>query len=234
MPIGVWPEVKIDYHTSDDVGSFDYTFDYILMPLATLPIKSIEDNLEVEWSAIASSVKKAGYQLKEQSGTIFVEYVPFGNPVIIEIMTSSTSGGNTNKRTTILLAFQDAILGRTHQAPGINKRQVWARMISQLIAKSEVALAWNGYTIWVLQNTLVDYISATTALDIHRFASNEVGEVTLVAYGYTPQDIHQDNLIELTQGDVYAGPIGGGTGEPSFQDITRTRVLPPKAILLHK
>ncbi|MGI9057395.1 MAG: hypothetical protein ACR2H5_02350, partial [Ktedonobacteraceae bacterium] len=49
---------------------------------------------------------------------------------IIEIMTSSTSGGNKDKGTTISGAFQDAILGRSHRGPDINYRQVWARMVS--------------------------------------------------------------------------------------------------------
>jgi hypothetical protein len=32
-------------------------------------------------------------------------------------------------------------------------------MVSQLVVKSEVALGWNGKAIWVVQDTLADYIS---------------------------------------------------------------------------
>jgi len=45
------------------------------------------------------------------------------------------------------MAFEDAVLGKPHQGPGINYRQVWARMVSQLVVKSEVGLAWGGKTI---------------------------------------------------------------------------------------
>ena len=60
-------------------------------------------------------------------------------PVIVEVMTASTSGGNKRKRTDMQSAFCDAVLHvyglrpENGSAPGVNARQVWARMASQLI-----------------------------------------------------------------------------------------------------
>lgn len=143
--LGVWPEVKLKYE--EEVNgirkTFDYTFDYILMPVGP-------------------------------------EDAPYGIPSIIEIMTSSTSGGNKDKGTTISNAFKDAITGQSHRGPGINYRQIWARMLSQLIVKSEVALGWHGKAIWVVQDTLIDYISRSTALNIRDFASEHVSEVNML------------------------------------------------------
>lgn len=232
--VGVWPEVKVVYHDPDDVGSFDYTFDYVLMPLTDVALEDYAARFSITEAELRAKLKRLGYRDSNQNGVTYVHDVPWGSPFIIEVMTSSTSGGNTTKRTTIPLAFQDAIMGYPHQAPGINKRQVWARMASQLIVKSEVALAWGGRTVWVVQDTLIEYIAATTALNVHHFAATQPDEVTLLAYGYHPQDWQATTLVELTAGAVYAGPIQSGTGEPSFQDIIRARMLPPVSVLLDK
>lgn len=68
------------------------------------------------------------------------------SPIIIEIMTASTSGSDTEAGTDIGSAFTLAILGKDHQSPGINKRQVWGRMATQLFAKSALAEEWGGET----------------------------------------------------------------------------------------
>lgn len=66
-------------------------------------------------------------------------------PVIVEVMTSSTSGSNEKIKTDIKSAFGNAVLyaeGRSRelgQAPNINIRQVWARMVFHMIAKSDIA-----------------------------------------------------------------------------------------------
>ena len=134
MQIGIWSEVKIKYK-ADDNRNFDYTFDYVFMPI--------------------------------------IENIPVGSPVIVEIMTSSTSGGNKKFRSTIPQAFEDCILGKNHMAPGINYRQVWARPASQLLVKSQVATAWGGKTIWIIQDSLAEYISSTTALNLKNFISEQ-------------------------------------------------------------
>ena len=76
------------------------------------------------------------------------------------------------------------MLGKEHKAPGINYRQVWARMVSQLIVKSEVGLHWGGKTIWLVQDVLVNYICSSTALDIKRFLAEHTGEVNMLSFRF--------------------------------------------------
>ena len=77
-------------------------------------------------------------------------------PCIVEIMTASTSGGNKKKGTDMQSAFCDAVLYATgllperRNSPGVNTRQVWARMASQMIVKSEIINEWGGRAIWVV------------------------------------------------------------------------------------
>ena len=99
-------------------------------------------------------------------------------PVIVEIMTASTSGGNKRKRTDMQSASCDAVryangvLTERGLSQGVNARQVWARMASQLSVKSEIANQWGGCTIRVVQDTLLAYIGAQTGLhlDAHALA----------------------------------------------------------------
>ncbi len=236
--IGVWHELKMQY--SEGEGSsrkhFDYTFDYILVPLGLASQSELENLTGRSWSQMRRTIECGGYSLSRQHGTDYVEDFPVGAPVIVEIMTSSTSGGNKAKRTTIPMAFADAILGKEHQGPGINYRQVWARMVSQLIVKSEVSLAWGGKTIWILQDVLIDYISSSTALDIRSFLAERTSEVNMLclSYGSSP-NLSSEGILELREGQLFAGPISSTTGpvvEPSFQDMIRAPVCPPKARLI--
>lgn len=229
--LGVWSELRVTYRSIKK--SFQYTFDYILMPIASLDQSQIEEQTGVDWAATRRLVEASGYAMARRNGLDYVDNFPDGYPVIVEVMTSSTSGGNKTKRTTIPMAFTDAILGKPHRGPGINYRQVWGRMVSQLIVKSEVGLAWGGKTIWVLQDTLVNYISSSTALDIRHFFADNTGEVNILSFSYADDYRNPDGLIELKQGELFAGPISSGNAkEPSFQDMIRAPVAPPKSVLL--
>ena len=203
------------------------------MPIASLDQYQIEQLTGRDWATTRRLVEASGYSMARRNGIEYVDNFPDGYPVIVEVMTSSTSGGNRIKRTTIPMAFEDAILGKPHNGPGINYRQVWARMVSQLIVKSEVGLAWNGKTIWVLQDMLVNYISSSTALDIHQFLTENTDEVNILSFSYTDSYKKPDGLIELKQGELFAGPISSSEAkEPSFQDMIRAPVAPPKTVLL--
>ena len=131
-------------------------------------------------------------------------------PVVVEVMTCSTSGGNRSKGTDIQGAFRRAVLfAHTPvtdpvKAPGVNVRQVWARMASQMIAKSEAANSWGGRTIWVVQDRLVEYIRTNTALPLD----------ALHAPDWTPGEVNM-LVSDLTQPiALYSGPIraAGGSG----------------------
>lgn len=234
--IGVWPEVKLKHN---DIGdnthkTFDYTFDYILMPIDNISQIEIEQQTQLLWHDLYPILKSAGYTMVLQRDGYYVENFPQGTPVIIEIMTSSTSGGNKRRRTTIPLAFEDAILNNSHTGPGINYRQVWARMVSQLIAKSEVGLAWGGKTIWVLQDKLVDYISKSTALDMHKFVSENTSDVNMLSLAYDTSFNTQKGILSLVKMHLYAGLIKPPSlhDEPSFQDMLRTAFVPPVEMLI--
>ena len=125
------------------------------------------------------------------------------SPVIIEIMTCSTSGGNKMNHTDMKSAFKNATLTAKGlntgdvRSLGVNLRQVWARMASQLIAKSEAAIAWGGKTVWIVQDHLANYIRTQTALPLDELHSPnwEPGEVNLVV-----SDLNGS-------AELYSGPI---------------------------
>lgn len=230
--LGIWPELRITYRKKPK--SFQYTLDYVLMPLERQSQHKIEQETESEWEQIGHLVESAGYSMARRRGVDYVDDFPSGYPTIVEVMTSSTSGGNKAKRTTIPMAFEDAVLGKPHKGPGINYRQVWARMVSQLIVKSEVGLAWNGRTIWVLQDTLVDYISSSTALNVHQFLAEHTSEVNILSLSYGSSYQNTSGIIELKEGSLFSGPMSGSAiTEPSFQDMIRAPILPPKSVLLY-
>ena len=152
-------------------------------------------------------------------------------------MTSSTSGGNKKKRSCIPQAFEDCMLGKPHLAPGINYRQVWARMASQLIVKSQAAMAWGGKTIWVLQDLLADYISSSTALDLHKFIAEHTNEVNILAFSYGDNYKHAkpNKTVSLDKSVLYSGPIRANNSnnlQPCFQDIVLASVCPPRNVLI--
>ncbi len=235
--IGVWPELKLKYSegTGRDAKSFDYTFDYILMPVQRVPLQEAVSEVAMQPDELRSTLEGAGYSLVVQDGVQMIEGFPMGNPCIVEIMASSTSGGSKAKGSTIPVAFANAIMRRPHRAPGINYRQVWARMVSQLIVKSEVGLGWGGKTLWVLQGTLVDYISRSTALNIRQFLSEATSEVNILCMEYGDSYKTVTRPIELGDIRLYAGPISPSDSNddiPAFQDMIRAPLKPSRSQLI--
>ena len=239
--IGIWAETKVKYfgeNNTEENASFDYTFDYVLCELGRKSLKTASALTGIKESDLKRKLTSAGHTLSLINGELMVEDFPIGMPFIIEVMTSSTSGGNKKMRSCIPQAFEDSILNKTHIAPGINYRQVWARMASQMIVKSQAALAWGGYTIWVLQDLLADYISSSTALDLKRFISKHLSEVNILSFSYSDkyQVPKKNSIIELSDSTLFAGPIRpfneGEEISPSFQDIVLASVCPPKSVFL--
>jgi len=235
--VGVWPEVRLNYEEAS--GShrrfFNYTFDYVLVPVGAISLPLAAEQLEMSIGQFRRHLSTSGYRVSRLEGEWVVQDYPVGTPKILEIMTSSTSGGSKANRSTIPLAFEDVLLGRPHEAPGINYRQIWARMVSQLIVKSEVALSWGGLAIWVVQDVLVDYITSSTGLDIHRFRSEETSEVNMVSVSYLSSFRAGSGPIDLPGANLYAGPIAheaGRSSRPAFQDMIRAPVRPPLSRLL--
>lgn len=231
--LGIWPEVKLKYKEGNKI--FDYTFDYIVAPLKKTSETEIENITKKPWRSMKGILVKAGYTIARRGSKEYVENFPSRTPSIIEIMTSSTSGGDKKKRSTIPNAFEDAILGKPHIAPGINFRQVWARMVSQLIVKSEVANSWGGKAIWVVQDLLVNYISSTTALDLSAFISRRTSEVNLLSFSYGPTYKNPKSIVRLKHVSLHAGNISAiESSRPrrlAFQDIVRAPICPPSDAL---
>lgn len=238
--IGIWAEIKVKYTNDtedDDTSAFDYTFDYVLMPLGCVNQSQATAASGMEWNVLQKYLRNSGHTFARRNGEIFIEDFPIGTPVIVEVMTSSTSGGNKKKRSCIPQAFEDCMLGKSHLAPGINYRQVWARMASQLIVKSQAATAWSGKTIWILQDLLAEYISSSTALDLHKFISEHTDEVNILAfsYGENYKYTHNGRIVSLDNSVLYAGPIRAENSDntrPCFQDIILASVCPPRSILI--
>jgi hypothetical protein len=237
--LGIWPEVKLKFISviNEVQMSFDYTFDYLLMPISSVSQSEIVSTTNLRWSKLQKLLQNGGYTISKKGNEYYVEDCPTGVPSIIEIMTSSTSGGDKKARSTIPMAFEDVLLGIPHNAPSINYRQVWARMVSQLIVKSEIALNWGGKAIWVVQDLLVDYICASTALNIRQFLSNNTSEVNLLSFSYQENFAMPTGVIDLSNPQLFAGPMTSDSANtspkiPSFQDIIRAPICPPLDRLL--
>lgn len=153
-------------------------------------------------------------------------------PVIVEIMTASTSGGNRAQRTDMQSAFCDSVLHvyglrpENAEAPGVNIRQVWARMASQLIVKSEIANAWGGCAIWVVQDSLVDYIDRQTGLRLEELRSQnwQRGEVNVVSASL-------DDPADLR---LYSGPVHSVAGGACWTDLLSAPAIPDVGVLTTK
>ena len=152
-------------------------------------------------------------------------------PLIIEVMTCSTSGGNKAKGTDMNMAFRSAVLfargirPEPARSPGVNVRQVWARMASQLIVKSEAALHWGGRAVWVIQDVLAQYIQSQTALPLERLRSDDwaPGEVNLIVCGL-------DGGMKL-----YSGPIRSSkSARPCWLEILGAPHIPALESLARK
>ncbi|MCL1889089.1 MAG: hypothetical protein FWF99_01100 [Desulfovibrionaceae bacterium] len=233
----VWSEVKMKIGAiSDDSQEkfFDYTFDYIISGSKRTPVKQVAALIGKSERTTQTLAEKNGYTLAKRGMDFWIDDFP-GDPILIlEIMTSSTSGGDKKKRTQISMACEDAILHpEKHNGPGINYRQVWARMVSQLIVKSQVGIAWEGMTLWLIQDVLADYISNSTALNLQSFLSEVANEVNILAFGYGKIDGLYSNIIELKESKFYSGPIDSTNNghESGFVDIIKIGAPPPKEML---
>jgi hypothetical protein len=160
-PVGVWAEMRVEQTRGQK--KFNYRFDFILNPVERLTPQEFCQ----EWGVSSTSASRTFALLPSQ----FHGYVPVrvpGWPIIVEVMTASTSGSDQGKGTGIKPAFNnawDAAMNGSpllSLAPGPNARQVWGRMVSQLIAKSEAAEQWGGRTVWLLQDLLLAHLMETT------------------------------------------------------------------------
>lgn len=229
----VWSEVRMDVPGQEvgaGKGSFTYTFDYVVADRRAIQLSDVAKIVDMSETVCLRTAENNGMTVARRDGVEWIDDFPCRPLVIVEVMSSSTSGGNKTDRTQIGMAFEDAILrGDKHKGPGINYRQVWARMASQLIVKSQVGVAWGAKTIWILQDVLADYISATTGLDLEAYVAQQANEVNVLALGYgdVPKK-HESGALVLDDTRFYAGPISTDTrGRAGFVDIVKVGFVPP-------
>ena len=173
-------------------------------------IAGLDPDEEVSvWKEVSlREVGAAGRRFNYRLDYVLRSTRPGAAPVIVEVMTCSTSGGKQSRGTDIQGAFRRAVVSAhtavvdVVEAPGVNVRQVWARMASQMIAKSEAANSWGGRTIWVVQDPLVEYIRSNTALPLE----------ALHAPDWTPGEVNMlvSNLTRPVA--LYSGPIRADPG----------------------
>ncbi len=233
----VWNETKFKstVTSGDKELLFDYTFDYIVAGERRMRISAVAEMLKVSEDEARDIAEKAGLTLCARADGLYCEDFPSDPLVIIEIMTSSTSGGNKRKRLTVGQVFEDTILSLAGKdvvpgGPGINYRQVWARMVSQLLVKSQIGRAWGGLTFWVIQDVLGEYISKTTALDLAKYLSSIPNEVNVVTAGYGKNAVKSGRTSKFATLDdvkMHSGPVSAGSyRNGGFVDIVKLGCTP--------
>lgn len=238
----VWPEIKMKcpLQTNGRTAVFDYTFDYVIAALRRVSLRQAADMLGAKEDNVRELLEDSGFTTAFRGGEWFCDDFPSAPFVIVEVMTSSTTGGNKKCRTQVSQLFEDTVRrlsGESVEAagPGINYRQVWARMVSQLLVKSQIALRWGGLTFWVLQDLLADYITKTTALDLNEFLSERCSEVNVISGGYgrnVDPKARKGALADIDDIKLYSGTVSGtSSSEKSFSDIIKLGAVPDVAEL---
>jgi hypothetical protein len=234
--IGIWSEVALNHRLSDTV--INYHFDYFAAPLVEVSLNDILNSNIIgiltkdDISDLIKTAKGSGlYQKGVRNITDIPIHLPnLENPYILEVMTASTSGSDTKKDTDMRSAFRNAILHNNHESPGINKRQVWGRMVTQLFAKTALAHEWGGRTVWIIQDELLRNIELTTRLRTNSISSNSSQDISLIIMHY---DTHADGSRKMSFKVKLDGDPGiDFDGNNTFTDILLPKSAPPKVELL--
>jgi len=235
VELGVWPEVYLNY--GDDESAINYHFDFVVSRLhrgksLNSILTSYPEMAEDEKAMLLSVAKKSRYVTGRMNRDTEAEYYPdLDSPYIVEVMTASTSGSDTNAGTDIASSFTNLILGKSHACPGINKRQVWGRMATQLFAKSALAESWGGKTIWIVQDELLSNIELTTKMSTSTHSGVSAGNpINFVSLGYQ-QNGGDAPLLRVNGLHTKEARIDFD-GSGNCVDILLPKVYPPKQELL--
>lgn len=235
VELGIWSEVYLRY--GEDDLSINYHFDFVVGKL--IRNKSLADLLDEYPDHDASkedellrSARKGKYCSGRFHLSTPMPVLPdLRNPTIIEVMTASTSGSDTEAETDIASSFTNFILGKTHDCPGINKRQVWGRMATQLFAKSALAETWGGRTIWLVQDQLLKDIELTTKLKLNSIQDANSEAINFLSMAYRDGRTGMDSLKVAQLSTKAAGLSFDGNNKCS--DILLPKVNPGKIELLN-
>lgn len=185
----------------DDDADINYHFDYVVAGLHKR-IK-IDDFLEDNGIDSIEEMKKFKKLFKNNKmidGEFLINAPNLNAISILEVMTASTSGSNTSKGTDIKSSFIKAINNEMYDCPGINKRQVWGRMATQLFAKSSLAESWGAKTYWIVQDELLKNIANTTKLKLDDVGIRD-NTINFISMKYDDsQLIEVDEVISIHSG----------------------------------
>jgi hypothetical protein len=230
---GVWSEIYLQYKIDDT--EIDYHFDFVIAPiLKQIRLQDLvesygatrEDIRELEKSA------KTGKLLDGAINNRIISAAPdLTAPIIIEVMTASTSGSNTAAGTNISSAFKNLLMGLDYQGPGINKRQVWGRMATQLFAKSALAEFWGGKTFWLVQDQLLKNIELTTKLNTSVVQENSEETINFISMKYQDIVLEKRPSVEVDKVAILKSGISFN-GNNNCSDILLPKFIPPKLWLL--
>ena len=233
IDIGIWSEVTLKYVTAG--SEINYHFDYLAAPLQVTSLTHIAaaENGDAqsldELLKIAKSKRLFPARQKDVANA-HLTLPDLASPFILEVMTASTSGSNTEAGTDIASAFRYAILGASHSSPGINKRQVWGRMATQLFAKTALAAAWGGKAVWIVQDELLRNIELTTRLNTSDTPSDPARNINLVVMHY---EVLPDGSRSMSFKQKLSGDAGiDFSGSNTFTDILLPSTVPGKLELL--
>lgn len=233
VELGVWSEIYLQFQEDDT--EIDYHFDFLVAPiLRDISMKECLSLIGEHGDDVAEHVlmqaRKGSYVQGRKKITDSLPILPdLRKPFVFEVMTASTSGSNKSKGTDIASAFANAIQGKPHEGPGINKRQVWGRMATQLFAKTALTAQWGGKTVWIVQDALLNNIEKTTRLNLSATPSLESNNINFAVMGYG--NSNQDrmlNFIEMRSGD----PGLNFDGNNSCTDILLPKISPAKINLM--
>ncbi|MGB3558374.1 MAG: hypothetical protein WBA24_07495, partial [Geitlerinemataceae cyanobacterium] len=229
--IGTWAEVSLKHRVAD--AEINYHFDYILAPLVEISLRTLLNQSDFAGSTeqyladLVRIARKSGYfkDKKKSLADVSIALPDLSNLYILEIMAASTSGSNTENSTDMRSAFRNALLVSEHISPGINKRQVWGRMVTQLFAKTALAHEWDGQTIWIIQDSLLHNIELTTRLKTADVPSEPQRNISLVIMNYYTS---VDGRTEISLKNTVEGDAGiDFDGSDTFTDILLPKLAPP-------
>ena len=238
VDLGIWAEVSLRQKGAED-ADINYHFDYVAAPLVPMTLYEALAKLELasgqvedEISDLMAAAKKSGYYADRKTNLANTPalFPNLASPFILEVMTASTSGSDTEKGTDMRSAFRDALLYDAHVSPSINKRQVWGRMVTQLFAKTALAKEWKGQAIWIIQDELLRNIELTTRLRAEAVADATERNINLVVMHY---ETLPDSKRALSFKRRLAGDAGiDFSGNDTFTDILLPKTAPAKIELL--
>lgn len=227
--IGIWSEVSINRSNEDT--EVNYSFDYVVAPLLTKTLDEFEQ-MGYDRRSVRHSARTGNNiaNVRSDPSNEIIHMPDLSNFLILEVMTASTSGSNNRNETDIRSAFRNTLLNGENKSPGINKRQIWGRMVTQMFAKTILAEQWGGKAIWIVQDELLKNIERTTRLDTVKLMNQQPHKVMMGVLYYVGDETDNQQIAfkEIIQGDMGINAAGSHT----FTDILLPQTAPPQSDFL--